>query len=511
SAFQYGLDTGLLNSFQAMEGFLRVFGVQKPGGGWTIETQTQQLITSLLQVGLIVASAILGPLSKFMGRRQAVQLAGVISCIALTIQIFVTTKPPLYVARLLIGMTNGIYVNIIVLYISEISPPKLRGAFVSIYQPYTSIGGLIGAIISNSLKKNLGKASYRIALALLYAVPVWLFIFVFFIPESPRWLVVQDRNEEARRSLSRLRNLSIDDPRIEKEMQFIEEAVKVEKELAEGTDWRDMFRGTDRRRTLLTIACGLFHAASGLNFLVGYACLYFIETTPTLNSVGALISVFLARWLGRRLLLSTGFGVGVFTMYTVAILYTVAPDTNQAVGRAMVACLCIEGFTYSCTIGPLAWVAAGEMSSNRLRSWTFGVGMSVGFVGAWLTTFTTPYFIGESELNWGPKIGYIWGTSNLITFVFVLLFLPETKNLSLEKLDVLFTNKVHPWRFQSTILTHYLRQRYLSVMGSGYTFQDEGHFAGLGVVQMEEERGDLRSLDEKSDGLSSKGEVDHID
>ena len=89
-------------------------------------------------------------------------------------------------------------------------------------------------------------------------------------------------------------------------------------------------------------------------------------------------------------------------MFGVAILYTAAPHSKGA-GVALVALLAIYFGAYGGTIGPLSWVTAGEMSSNRLRSLTFGAGMAVGFIFAWLTTFTTPYFINPTALNWGAK------------------------------------------------------------------------------------------------------------
>lgn len=90
---------------------------------------------------------------------------------------------------------------------------------------------------------------------------------------------------------------------------------------------------------------------------------------------------------------------------------------------------------YNGMIASYAWLSAGELPSQRLRSYTFGLGASTGFFGAWLATFTAPYFINPDSLNWGPKYGYIWAPSCFIAAVWVFFFLPEVKGRTLEEID----------------------------------------------------------------------------
>lgn len=89
-------------------------------------------------------------------------------------------------------------------------------------------------------------------------------------------------------------------------------------------------------------------------------------------------------------------------MFIVAILYTVSSQSRQS-GKALVSLLALYQGAYGGTIGPLSWVIAGELPNTRLRSLTFGFAMAVGFFFAWLTTFTTPYFINPTALDLGGK------------------------------------------------------------------------------------------------------------
>lgn len=86
-------------------------------------------------------------------------------------------------------------------------------------------------------------------------------------------------------------------------------------------------------------------------------------------------------------------------------------------------------------ISAYAWLCGGEIPSQRLRSYTFGLAAAVGFFFAWLTTFTAPYFINPDSLNWGPQYGYIWFPSAVVGAVWVWFFLPETKGRTLEEID----------------------------------------------------------------------------
>jgi hypothetical protein len=88
-------------------------------------------------------------------------------------------------------------------------------------------------------------------------------------------------------------------------------------------------------------------------------------------------------------------------------------------------------------IAAYSWLVAGEIPSQRLRSHTFGIAAAIGFLGAWLITFTAPYFINPSALNWGPRYGYIWFPSCIVTAVWVYFFLPETKGRTLEEIDTM--------------------------------------------------------------------------
>lgn len=100
-----------------------------------------------------------------------------------------------------------------------------------------------------------------------------------------------------------------------------------------------------------------------------------------------------------------------------------------------------------------AWLVAGELPSQRLRSYTFGISSAVGFLFSWLVSFTTPYFINPTALNWGPRYGYIWFPASVIAAAWTYFFLPETHGRTLEEINQMVSPSQTPSQLCSSPLT----------------------------------------------------------
>jgi hypothetical protein len=148
-------------------------------------------------------------------------------------------------------------------------------------------------------------------------------------------------------------------------------------------------------------------------------------------------SFIVVRYGNRRVLLMTGLLVCGVLQLIIAITYHKAPNA-KATGKVTVGLTAIYMFSYNGMISTYAWLSGGELPTQRLRSHTFGLAASAGFVGAWLTTFTAPYFINPQSMNWGPRYGFIWAPSCAVAATWVFFFLPEVKNRTLEEIDEMF-------------------------------------------------------------------------
>jgi len=417
ATLQYGLDISIINGAQAVKGFLKVFGHPNPNApqGYGISPSFQQSITSLMNVGVVVGSMTLEFFSHRLGRRKNFIVGSLAAIGANLILVLSTNKSAIIFGRFLFGVSNGLFIGFTSIYISEAAPSHIRGALVTFIQLSVCIGTMIGAIVNNATKDIDSRLSYQIPLFTLFVIPVFCIIMSFCIPESPRWLMLKGRRDDARVHLNRLRGSSYPAELIDAELVAIAEAIEAEKENTI-RGWgaiRLMFSDAERKRTLLTMAAGTMHGASGFPFISSYKTYFFQiagSQRPFIDSIivttvslfGASSGVFLNRFVGRRPLLIFGFSVQAALMLVIGTVWTASPGTVTT-GKVIVAMVIIFQCLYAAIVGPTSWIVASEIPSNRLRAMTFGFGNGIGFLGYFLIAFTTPYFINPEALNIGPK------------------------------------------------------------------------------------------------------------
>ncbi|KAI1173225.1 MFS monosaccharide transporter-like protein [Nemania sp. FL0916] len=478
SSFQYGLDFGIIGGLQAMIGFLEVFGERADTSiGWNINAERQQLISSLMILGAFISSSTAGFTAKYFGRKVSLWIACIGVFISTAIMQATTAIGGLYAGRLIIGLSNGLLMTHAQLYIQECAPGRYRGFGISIFTYWVSVGSLIGTVIDNFAAKIEDRTAYIIPLGIVHVIPLVLTIGLFFIPESPRWLATSKsvslensvkptigpvpgsmwRMDDAERALRRLRpaGWSVAD-----EMDEMRTTLAAEARLQSSVGYRTLFQNPiDRRRTILSVLGLTTQAASGAMFVISYGTYFFemanvgnaFENSCILTGTGVAALLFnaliITKYGRRRVMMLTGFVVCGLSQLIMAVVYTVEPGTEKT-GKAIVGLSVVYIVAYNALISTYAWLSGGELASQRLRSHTFGLATAIGFFGAWLTTFTAPYFINPLELGWGPKYGYIWTGSCLIAGIWVWLYLPEVKGRTLEQIDEMFEARVPARKFR---------------------------------------------------------------
>lgn len=221
-----------------------------------------------MTLGAFISSCGAGPIASYVGRRGAIWGAAVLCVVANTLMMASTNIGAMYVGRLVIGLANGLFMTFSQLYIQESVPARYRGLMISSFQVWTSVGTLVGTIVDNFTSKILTRESYLIPLGLVYIIPVFMSIGLFFIPESPRWLQEHGHTDKALQSLLWLR--PYDRRGAEEELRDIQEALETELQTKKNSSVKDMFSNpVDRRRTILAILGISLQGASGAMYMIG--------------------------------------------------------------------------------------------------------------------------------------------------------------------------------------------------------------------------------------------------
>ncbi|KAK3326140.1 general substrate transporter [Apodospora peruviana] len=458
--FQYGYDSAAIAGFQSMPGFLAVYGYVDPHNpiGYNISTDVQRLIQSLMNVGGFVASIVIYFLGGRLSRRLGLWIGCALAFLSVSIMIGSTTLGALYTGRLFLGASNGFLIPWSVTYTTESAPSLFRGSIVGMTTFQTSLGALFGILVDNYTNPRPGNASWQIPLAVMYIVPVFLTVFVFFLPDTPRFYVSRGEYEKAENAIRRLRGIT-DAAVLREEVEDIKNAFLMEKEIHSGVHLRDMWANrVDLRRTLLSYGCTIGQTATGVTFMAGFSVYLFVQAKVGSPFMWIMVSLAIAltgnmaafpamRFVGRRPLLVSCSVISSVMMFGMAIVYTVAGPGHPAASKALVGLSIVYTWIYGIGQGPVMWALSTEIPSQRLRAQTVGTGAGINFVFGWLVSFFSPYFINPDKLNWGPKYMYIWGGGNLAVAIWAFLVIPETRGRSLEQLDELFEKGVPATKF----------------------------------------------------------------
>ncbi|KAL5116292.1 hypothetical protein ACEQ8H_005850 [Pleosporales sp. CAS-2024a] len=351
----------------------------------------------------------------YFGRRPALWLACLVCCAAVALQMGCSSRAGLYVGRLLLGFSNGFFVVFSTVYCSEAAPAHLREIMVGLFSVYVNLGSIIGAIVDNYTNHHLNKLSYRIPLASMFIVPCILCVSLFFVPESPRWLLHHDQPDAARNALEKLR--SDHGEQLQLEWAEMQRGVGEEQRMAQSTQAMDMFKGSDLRRTLLCYATIASQSASGSWFLISYQT-YFLSLAgitqafeyailiTCIGFAGVQVGLFSMKKLcGRRTILMLGaLSCGLCELACGIAASSVSsssvPGSKATTGNVLLAFTTLFLFCYNAGVGVATSPLATELVSSRLRASTVGSANALGYFLAWLVGFCTPYFINPRDLNW---------------------------------------------------------------------------------------------------------------
>ncbi|KAK5129219.1 hypothetical protein LTR08_003743 [Meristemomyces frigidus] len=452
-----GFDPQLVGTLVAIPTFQKQFGQQLPDGSYIVEAQWQSAFNLGVPVGQVVGSLGVGvPLEKY-GRKWTLAGCCLITCIAVTLQASSQNKPQILVAELVNGVVLGAYPVIAPTYISEVTPVVFRGIGSAFINLSFVIGQLVASGILAGTQSRTDRWSYDIPFLCQFIFPIIILALLPVCPESPWHLVRKNKIVEAERSLKRLMHSSMD---AKGALAHIQLTTDLEMEERNSATFADCFRGTDRRRTVISIMVYAIQPLAGNFLVIGYAVYFFelagLATASAFNLgvgllavgfVGTCLSWPLIATMGRRTIYNWGLVILTVLVLLVGIL-DVVPYTSH-VSWAQSAMMVVYNFFYDLTIGPLCFVIISETSSAKLRGKTIAISTGINALINVACAVGIPYALNPDQGNLRGKLAFVFFGATLPCLVWCFLALPEGKGRTFDELDLMFQRRVPTKMFKN--------------------------------------------------------------
>lgn len=396
---------------------------------------TSGLVVSSLLVGAMIGAAFAGPIADATGRRKLVLVAAIIFAVGAIGAALATSASLLILFRFVLGLAVGAASLIVPLYLAEVAPTEIRGAVASLNQLMIVTGILVAYIANSALA---GAEAWRWMIALAVIPSLLLFLGMLFMPETPRWLVSKDRDEEAREVLRRTR----DEAAVEAEMSDIK---RVESQEEGGLG--ELLASWVRPALLVGMGLAIFQQIIGINTIIYYA-----PTTLTnvgfgnsaailanagigvINVTMTLVAIRFIDRVGRKPLLLLGAAGMALSLAILGLTSLLLPEPSgvSLVGIITLVCLALFIAAFAVSWGPIVWVMLGEIFPLKVR----GSAMAVATVLLWGANFVVslsfPVLLEALGIGW-LFLGY--SLIGLAALFFVRSFVTETKGRSLEKIE----------------------------------------------------------------------------
>jgi len=382
--------------------------------------------------------------------------AGIVFNFGVILQTASTSQPLFIAGRFFAGYGVGLVSALIPMYQSETAPKWIRGTIVGTYQLAITIGLLLAAIVNNSTKDRNDSGSYRIPIAVQFLWSLILVIGLFFLPETPRYLIKMDKYDQAAKALAKLRRLPIDHPAVLEELNEVQANHLYEMSLGQST-YVECFKGTLGKRLMTGCLLQALQQLTGVNFIFYYGTQYFKNAgfknafiiqviTNSVNVASTFPGLYMVEKLGRRNLLLMGAIGMCVCQFIVGSVGTASPQDDLPAQNASIAFVCIYIFFFACSWGPVAWVVTGELFPLKARAKCLSMTTASNWLLNWAIAYSTPYMVDADRANLQSKVFFVWGSFCFVCIAFVYFMIYETKGLSLEQVDELYGIVSKAWK-----------------------------------------------------------------
>ncbi|KAF2155533.1 general substrate transporter [Myriangium duriaei CBS 260.36] len=462
----FGYDQGVVSITLVMPQFVKQFPEIDPiSSGASFK---KGLLTAMIELGAFLGAMNQGWIADKISRKWSIFLAACIFLVGSALQTASVNYGMLTAARFIGGIGVGMFAMVAPLYISEISPPEIRGTLLALQELSIVSGIVVAFYITYGTRHIPGQWSWRLPFLIQMTPAIVLGFGVPFLPYSPRWLCGKGRDQQALETLGKLRQFSVTDERVLREWYDIRSEVAYQRELRaekyphltdgskksrlrlEMNGWLDCWRGRGWRRTQVGVGLMFFQQFVGINALIYYSPTLFgtmgldYEMQLTMSGVLNICQAAACAWslwgmdrFGRRKLLLGGGVCMCFSHVIIAVLvglYNGKFAAHQGPAWTSVAFLLFYMLTFGATWGPIPWAMPAEVFPSSIRA--------KGCAQATMSNWGNNFIIGLITPPMIQGIGFgtyvFFAVFCLLGMAWVYFCVPETAGRTLEQMDFVF-------------------------------------------------------------------------
>lgn len=438
--------------------------------------------------------------NNYLGRRGAIFVSGIVCLITPIGAAFSQSWPQFLAIRIVMGIGMGLKGATVPIFAAENSPAQIRGALVMSWQLWTAFGILLG-FIANLAVYTVGRIAWRLQVGSAFIPAVPLVLGIYFCPESPRWYIKKNKIRKAYDSLLKLRHYELQAAR---DLYYIYTQIELEKSIIGPSSYIKRFGELFtiprvRRATLASFVVMIAQQMCGINIIAFYSSTVFTNAglaikSALLASLGfGLVNFFFAFpaiWtidtFGRRSLLLFTFPNMAWALLATGFCFYIPDNATHDLGTSKAHLATIAMFIYifaafySPGEGPVPFTYSAEVFPLSHREVGMGWAVATCFFWAAVLTITFPFILQSFT---APGAFGFYAGLNVVAFVMIFLFVPETKQRTLEELDYIFAVPTRTFaKYQVfTVLPHWFRTTILRQ--KNHHIEPLYHFEGLDDVE----------------------------
>ena len=418
-----------------------------------------EIITTAGLVGAVIGAMFSGRIADILGRKKVILASAVIFAIGAVWSGASSSAMMLVFARLFLGIAIGVSSFAVPLYIAEISPTKSRGTLVSMFQLLITIGIMVSYLSDSAFAVPDNDPAFTSCWRPMFYVGVIpaliMFVGMIFLPETPRWLISKGYEDKCREVLEKVEEPLL----VEEVITRMKKDIDVDKHLK--ISWTFIFKKWLRVPLIIAIGIMFVQQFTGINTIIYYSPKIFLMSgfadaqaavwasvsVGVVNVVFTVLSLFMIDKLGRRKLYFIGLSGIVVALIAMGTCFALQSTLGDSIKWVTISLVWVYIAFFAISLGPLGWLIISEVFPLNVR----GIGSSIGALSNWLFNGVVAFtffkivkgltMAGTGITLKGEDLGnpagafYLYAIVGILGLIWGYYFIPETKNVTLEKIE----------------------------------------------------------------------------